>query len=111
MTTDPDWTPQVCTLPSVERPLRVAEFDELFASTLRELHRPSHTRLCLVLDPAAAETVRDLTARESVCCSFFAFTVGAAPDGLHLDVEVPDAQVAVLDALAVRAAASRQSLR
>jgi predicted metalloendopeptidase len=29
------WVPEACTLPSVEQPLRVAEFDEVFANAVR----------------------------------------------------------------------------
>jgi hypothetical protein len=51
-----------------------------------------------------AATVRDLTARETECCSFFTFTVTpeAAPDGeaLTLDIEVPTRYADVLASLA-----------
>ncbi|WP_433352534.1 hypothetical protein ACQP25_05150 [Microtetraspora malaysiensis] len=36
-----EWTPAECTLPTEERPLRVAEFDELFASALYGLEPAS----------------------------------------------------------------------
>ncbi len=101
--------PEACTLPTAERPLRLAEFDDLFATALRGQHRPTPTRLRWELDPAAEATARDLTARESACCSFFTFTFDSrrtAPGGpLELLAEVPAGQVAVLDALAARAAA------
>jgi hypothetical protein len=43
--------------------------------------------------------VRDLTAREAECCSFFTFTL--TPDGetLILDIEVPDSHADVLASL------------
>jgi hypothetical protein len=44
------WAPAECALPSVERPLRAAEFDELFETALREVARPEPTVLHLVLD-------------------------------------------------------------
>jgi hypothetical protein len=34
-TNDPGWAPQACTLPAAERAVRVAEFDELFATGMR----------------------------------------------------------------------------
>ncbi|MFI7416085.1 hypothetical protein [Nonomuraea sp. NPDC049684] len=37
----PGWTPSACTLPTAERPLRVAEFGELFARTARTRRGPS----------------------------------------------------------------------
>jgi hypothetical protein len=101
-----DWTPDACTLPTAERPLRVAEFDTLFAA-VRSLERPDPTRLRLILAdaPGRAELVRDLAARESACCSFFTFRLTAG-DPLRLDISVPPAHVAVLAALATRAAAT-----
>ena len=57
------------------------------------------------LDPKAEDVARDLTARETGCCSFFTFSFKADPDELVVDVQVPPAQVKVLDALAARAAA------
>ena len=103
----PEWAPQACTLPTSEQPLRIAEFDNLFAAGLRSLARLAPTKLQLRLDPETEATARDLTARETSCCSSFAFDYTAAPDGeLLLDVTVPQAHVDVLDALTMRAAAA-----
>ena len=100
-----DWVPPQCTLPSVEQPLRVAEFDDLFATGLRGLERLTPTRLRLRLDTAFEAAARDLTDRETSCCSFFAFDYhSAGDDELLVDVTVPSAYVGVLDALATRAA-------
>jgi hypothetical protein len=107
MTTDDNtdgWAPQACTLPTVERPLRLAEFDDLFATALRTQQRTTPTRLRWHLDPAAEARARDLAARESACCSFFTFTFAPDGDVLQLDVQVPTGHVDVLDALADRAA-------
>jgi hypothetical protein len=97
--------PDACTLPTAERPLRVGEFDALFRDQLRHQQRVSRTHLRWSLAPAAEETARDLTARESECCSFFTFTVAATDDNLSVDVEVPAPQAGVLDALEARARA------
>jgi hypothetical protein len=94
------WVPNACTLPTAEQPLRVAEFDELFATALRSRERLSPTRLRLVIDPAAEQQARDLCARESQCCSFFTFTFEMDERGVLLDVDVPPQQIAVLDAIA-----------
>lgn len=102
MTENLAWIPDGCTLPTVEQPLRVAEFDAVFDSALRSVERQTSTRLRLVLDPAVEAALRELTARESQCCSFFTFTYSTDAAGLVLDVEVPPAQTAVLDALAAR---------
>jgi len=103
------WVPEACTMPTAERPLRLAEFDELFATALGGQQRLSPTALRWRLDPAAAQTARDLTGRESSCCSFFSFTFTLAGHAVQLDVEVPPAHVDVLDALAERAAARMRS--
>jgi hypothetical protein len=104
-TDDPSWMPEACTLPTVDRPLRLAEFDDLLAAALRGQRRMSPTMLRWDLDPAAEAVARDLTSRESSCCSFFCFTFNPGEQALQLDVEVPPTRVEVLDALAVRAAA------
>jgi hypothetical protein len=102
-----DWVPEACTLPTQERPLRVAEFDALFASALLRVERLEPTRLRLVLAAEAEATARDLTGRETACCSFFRFDFGPSTDGqFALDVHVPVRQVTVLDALADQAAPS-----
>jgi len=62
----PDWLPDACTLPTVERPLRLAEFDGLFAS-VSDVHRPdaSHAVLTLAGSPGLAGRARDLAERET----------------------------------------------
>lgn len=98
-----------CTLPTAERQLRAAEFDELLATALLRQHRPDRTRLRWELDPAWEARARDLTDRETECCSFFTFTFTAASGILTLDVEVPPNRSDVLDALAARAAGAPAS--
>lgn len=100
-----DWVPHSCTLPTAEQPVRVREFDDLFASSLRSVERPSATLLRLTIDASAQATAADLTDRETGCCSFFSFTFGQPDDGqVGLDVTVPAAHADVLAALASRAA-------
>jgi len=101
--------PDACTLPTAERPLRLAEFDALFATAVREVDTagPTHARMRLTGPAGLAATVRDLTARETECCSFFAFTVTPEPadegEALILDVEVPARYADVLASLAAPA--------
>jgi hypothetical protein len=110
MTTDDEaWVPEACTLPTAQRPLRLAEFDDLFATAVCGRQRLSPTRLRLRLDAAAEARARDLTERETQCCSFFTFTFTADDGFVRLDVEVPAAHVEVLDALSERAAAGTTS--
>lgn len=105
MSADETWVPAACTLPTAEQPWRVREFDELFAQALIRVDRVVPTRLLLVLagGEAVAARARDLTARESKCCSFFSFSVSAAEDEVMIDVGVPAAHAEVLAALAARA--------
>ncbi|WP_189153130.1 hypothetical protein [Lentzea pudingi] len=97
-----DWVPRACTLPTAEKPFRVAEFDELLDGAAR--HRPQRTRLVLELEPRPEVAARaaNLAVRETGCCSFFTFELTATGDGLSLAISVPAAHAEVLDALAAR---------
>lgn len=99
-----EWVPESCTLPTAEQPLRVAEFDDLFAAGLWRLERLNPTALRLYLDPEMRGTAVDLTDRETGCCSFFTFDVTSVGELVALDAGVPPGHVDVLDALAARAA-------
>ncbi|GAA4571228.1 hypothetical protein GCM10023176_31480 [Micromonospora coerulea] len=110
ITTDSAWVPDACTLPTADRPLRLTEFDQFFRDAVRGVDRLSaqHLRLQLAGAGQVEETARDLMARESSCCSFFAFALSrSGPDALTLDVRVPAAHVDVLDGLADRAASDQ----
>ncbi|MEV6062297.1 hypothetical protein [Nocardia asteroides] len=100
------WVPDACTLPTVERPIRVAEFDRLFAEGVRAVRRPAPTRLELDLSADTEAAGRDLAARESQCCSFFAFDFHADASAVVMGVEVPPAYTDVLDAVAERVRAA-----
>jgi hypothetical protein len=101
--------PDECTLPTVDRPLRLAKFDRLFATAVRHVDTltPTHARLHLTGPTGLEATVRDLAGRETECCSSFTFTTTREPaddgEALTLDVEVPAEQADVLAALAQRA--------
>jgi hypothetical protein len=103
--------PDACTLPTVEQPLRLAEFDELFANAVSRVEQVTaqHVRMRLAGPVGLEATARDLTARESECCSFFSFTITPEPadqgEALWLDIAVPVQYAGVLDALTQRAAA------
>ena len=45
------WVPIDCTLPTTQQPLRVAEFDTLFATALRRVSRPTPHRLSTLQEP------------------------------------------------------------
>ena len=101
------WAPDACTLPTAERPLRAADFDAVFAATVRDLDRVGPTRLRLDLEPSpqAAARMAELAAAETGCCSFFTFALTATGGALTLDITVPQQYAPVLSALADRAGA------
>lgn len=104
--------PDTCTLPTAERPLRLAEFDELFATAVHRVDTvsPIHARLHLAGSAGLADRVRDLAARETACCSFLTFTTSRQPvtdgEAVILDIAVPPAHADVLASLAHWAGAS-----
>ena len=100
-----DWAPDACTLPTSERPLRVAEFDDLFTFVVRADRREPQ-RLDLVLRRIVEAPARDLARRESECCSFFTFEFESIGVDLVMRIGVPPEHVAVLDAIQARAAAT-----
>lgn len=93
------WVPESCTLPTAERPLRVAEFDALFATATGSARRIGPTLLRVPLPARQQDLARDLAARETACCSFFSFDLRPSAGGVDLEVRVPEQQVAVLDAV------------
>jgi hypothetical protein len=101
---------EVCTLPTAERPVRRAEFDGLFTEHLQSIDPvgPQETRLSLVGGEGLAAVVQDLVDRESACCSFFEFSVSAAPvpagrETVRLGIRVPAERADILAALTGRA--------
>lgn len=98
-------TTDACTLPTVDRPLRLEEFDDLFRESVVAVERDGlRTRLTLRGSAGLRDRVVDLTARESECCSFFHFAVEGDDAGAVLDIGVPPARADILDALSARAA-------
>jgi hypothetical protein len=116
-----DWAPvDACTLPTSEQPLRVAEFDDLFATSLRAVERlpgsAVRARLLLGGDDGLADRAQRLADAETACCSFFTFRVEPQPalDAeamVALEIEVPAARSDVLAALVERAERARSSAR
>lgn len=102
------WVPEACTLPTAEQPLRVAEFDALFADALLDVHRRESGQVRLVLDGTAVERARALAQRETACCSFFTFTFHDGDAGrLLMDISAPVEHAAVVEALTLRAETGR----
>ena len=96
-----DWAPDACKLPTEERPLRLAEFNDLFAFVVRTERREPQ-RLDVVLRRIVEAPARDLARRESECCSFFTFEFEPAGNEVTMHITVSPERVAVLDALEAR---------
>src|SRR5215208_34312 len=97
------WVLSASTLPSVEQPLRLAEFDDFFQTAVRRATRTRDTQLDLVIAAASEASARDLADRESGCCSFFEFSfTPGADDSVVMGIGVRNQHVDVLDALHAR---------
>ena len=93
-----------CTMPTADRPLRLAEFDALFATAVRRVERRGNAvRLHLVGEEGLVARVHDLTEQETSCCSFFTFGIEGTDRAVTLDITVPPPRQEILDALAERA--------
>lgn len=111
MTTDllgDSCAPDACTLPTVERPARAAEFDDLFARDVLAVAQetPERIRLHLRATPETASRAAVLAMKETACCSFFSFGLAIADGTASLAIETGPAHRPVLAALAARARAS-----
>lgn len=96
--------PVSCSLPTNEQPLRIAEFDRLFAESVLRFRRTDATKLDLVLSAEAEGAARDLATRETACCSFFGFQFASAGPRVVMSITVPESHTDVLDALTERVA-------
>lgn len=94
--------PASCSLPTSEQPLRVAEFDRLFAESLRRFTRVNATALDLVLASEAETAARELAERETRCCSFFDFQFASTGPEVVMSIAVPESHTDVLDAMTDR---------
>lgn len=96
----PTWVPTSCTLPNADVPLRLAEFDQLFAASVLRWERPAPTTLELVLPRTAEAAGRDLAARESACCSFFTFSFEQrGAESVLMRISVLADRIEILDAI------------
>lgn len=100
-----DWAPAACTLPTLEQPLRRAEFDDLFAQDVVGVTQesPRRVRLELRAAPDAAARAAGLAVRETGCCSFFTFELAITDGRVSLIVSTSPEHDSVLAALGARA--------
>ena len=103
-----DWIPEAYTLPTTERPLRRAEFDDLFAEDVLTVHEssPLEVRLELRAEPDVAARAAQLAAKETACFSFFRFDVVATDGRVAMVVSTESPHEVVLAAMAERAKAT-----
>ncbi|MGO8957209.1 MAG: hypothetical protein ACLQFR_07560 [Streptosporangiaceae bacterium] len=88
-----DFAPADCTLPNAERPLRAAEFMDLFDGAVMSAERldDSRQQLRLQRDGQIASRAAALATAETGCCSFFVFALTVTSDSLLLDITQSDA--------------------
>ena len=100
-----DWVPSSCTLPTVEQPLRRAEFDGFFAEDVLSVDQssPREVRFELRAEPVVAGRAASLAAKETGCCSFFAFDLTITEGTISMVVSTESPHETVLAALAERA--------
>jgi hypothetical protein len=113
----PGWVPDVCTLPTVEQPLRLAEFDALFANvTVVDRNGTTQATLTLAGESGLRMRAQELADRETTCCSFFSFDIIALAPGrpdtstncdasekFQMSIRVPEQHAAMLKAIVDRA--------
>ena len=93
-----------CTMPTSERPLRLAEFDSLFADSVRSVALEGDLAWMHLTGPEGLrDRVRDLAERETACCSFFSFVIDGESDDVIMQVAVPPEHRDILKALSARA--------
>lgn len=102
-----DWVPAACTLPTVDQPLRRAEFDDLFARDVVRLDQasPQEVHFELRAEPEVAARAAGLAAKEAACCSFFRFDLTLTDGKVDLIISTGPAHTTVLAALTARAEA------
>lgn len=92
--------PDSCTLPSQQRPLRLAEFGALLTQAIA-VERGDQRNLHFFFDDSDGldARIRDLAHREANCCSFFEFHVAHKKDQVMLGITVPHQHTGILDSL------------
>ena len=101
-----DWIPASCSMPMAEQPLRLAEFDALFAEDVLSVEQTSSREIALALRPESHVAARaaQLAAAETDCCSFFTFGFTITEGRVDMVVSTGPRHEDVLAALASRAA-------
>ena len=100
-----DWVPEACTLPTVDQPLRRAEFDDLFRTDVVTVVRTATQALRLELrdGPEVAARAALLAVKETECCSFFMFDLNISEGTAAMVISTDPRHGDVLTALAERA--------
>ena len=90
--------PVACTLPANEHVERVTLIGDINASHLRRYDREGLT-LHLTYAATATPRLRELVARERLCCAFLSFDLTEGADVTVLQIKVPDAEASAVDSL------------
>ena len=78
-----------CTLTPGDFRARLAWISELARDALRESRRDD-LKLHLVYAPEAAARVREMVAKEQMCCAFLAFDLQEGADTVRLTITAPE---------------------
>lgn len=107
-----DWVPESCTLPTIEQPVRTAEFDDLFRDAVVRVEQQSESVLMLELmaTPENGARAARLAAHETDCCSLFTFALTISHGSMNLIITTPHGQEHILAALGERARAHGASV-
>ncbi len=99
------WVPASCTMPTVDQPLRLAEFDQFFAHDVASVTTTPEGSVRLDLRPTAevAERAAGLAAAETSCCSFFEFGLTLTDGAVRMTISTDPSHADVLAALRRRA--------
>ena len=100
-----DWSSEACTLPTVDQPLRRAEFDDLFRQHVVTAVRTTTQALRLELRDGQEVAARAalLAVKETGCCSFFTFDLHISEGKAAMVISTDPAHGDIITALAERA--------